>query len=95
VTNSCLNDFESISGSSCYTLSPDSPQSSGITSPLSFWVFINKTPHFGPFGYCYCYCSIDLGLGRFGSHFFKEGAPLAPGPTFGPWVESWVQIPYP
>ena len=88
MTNSCLNDFESILGSSCYTLSLDSPQSSRSTSPLSFWAFINKTPHFRPFGYFYCYYSLNLGLGRFGSHFFKEGAPLAPGPTFRSWVES-------
>ena len=26
---------------------------------------------------------------------FKESAPLVPGPTFGPWVEFWVQLPYP
>jgi hypothetical protein len=36
-----------------------------------------------------------LGLGRFGSYFFKEGAPLAFRPTFGPLVEFWVQLPYP
>ena len=62
---------------------------------MSFWAFINKTLHFGPFGYYYCSCSSDLGFGRFGPHFFKEGAPLAPGPTFGPWVEFWVQLRYP
>ena len=62
---------------------------------MLFWAFINKTLHFGPFGYYYCSCSLDLGLGRFGPHFFKESAPLALGPTFGPWVEFWIQLPYP
>ena len=62
---------------------------------MLFWAFINKTLRFGPFGYYYCSCSLDLGLGRFDPHFFKKSAPLAPGPTFGPWVEFWVQLPYP
>ena len=70
-------------------------KNSGSTSPLLFWAFINKTLHFRPFGYYYYSCSLDLGLGKFGPHFFKEGAPLAPGPTFRPWVEFWVQLPYP
>jgi hypothetical protein len=43
VINSCLNDFESFLGSSCYILSPDSPYSSGSLIPLLFWAFINKT----------------------------------------------------
>jgi hypothetical protein len=43
VTNSCLDNFESILGSSWYILSPDSPWSSGSISPLLFWAFINKS----------------------------------------------------
>ena len=34
-------------------------------------------------------------LAGFGPHFFKEAAPLALGPPFGPSVEFWVQLPYP
>jgi hypothetical protein len=62
---------------------------------LLFWAFINKTLLLSFFGYYYCCCSLDLSLGRFGFYFFKEGAPLALGPTIGSLVEFWVQLSYP
>ena len=62
---------------------------------MLFWVFINKTLLLSFFGYYYCCCSLDLSLGRFGSYFFKESAPLALGPTIGSLVEFWVQLSYP
>ena len=47
MTNSCLNDFEAILVPSCYTLNPDSSQSSGSTSPSFSWAFINKISFLG------------------------------------------------
>jgi hypothetical protein len=43
MTNSCLNNFESILVSIWYILSPDSLENSGSISLLSFGAFINKS----------------------------------------------------
>ena len=94
MTNSCLDNFESILGSSWYILSPDSPQSSGSISPLLFWAFINETLFLGYLAIITATIHSTWALARFGSYFFKEGAPLALGPTFGPLVEFWIQLSY-